>query len=68
MKKDFHGFELEMVDMPIENIITASSTFHCNYSNNYGDAPAGMPDGLYFYCISLPDPIGDRFFWFGNKS
>ena len=40
MKKEFHGFKVEKVDVPMNNIIT-SSGLSCRTTYDYCDAPYG---------------------------
>ena len=40
MKKEFHGFKVEKVDVPIVNVIAASGN-SCSYVYNYSKAPYG---------------------------
>ena len=43
MKKDFHGFRVEKIELPNVNVITASGIGSCNFTNDYTGAPYGTP-------------------------
>ena len=69
MRKKFNGFKLEKVDLPEENIITASSSSLCYYSNNYEKAqPNTWQFEECFINMDTKPFIRDTYYWFASTN
>lgn len=68
MKKEYHGFRAEKIDISKSNsIIVASGQSSCHVGQGWGSAPPGPFADDYYACVNMVDQDTDynSDYWYG---